>query len=170
MISLVETHECIMQMGNQLTEEKWTLLDQGRIQGGGGGPGGQDTPSPSPLWGTPKLHKEGKNVARMGRILVTVTRTPPPPFPKSCIHPCALKTCFDTLYSITWLFQMYVRMYDLENQNEYLWNRNKFLIRQSHMQEMYNQFEETGIYQNVEKVGHRPICYCYKLNLSLIIL
>ena len=30
---------------------------------GGGGPGGQD-PSP-PFWGTPKLHKEGKNVARM---------------------------------------------------------------------------------------------------------
>ena len=32
--------------------------------GGGWGPGGQD--SPPPFWGTPKLHKEGKNVARMG--------------------------------------------------------------------------------------------------------
>ena len=31
---------------------------------GGSGPGGQDTPPP-PFWGTPKLHKEGKNVARM---------------------------------------------------------------------------------------------------------
>ena len=31
---------------------------QGRIQGGGG-PGGQDPP----FWGTPKLHKEGKNGA-----------------------------------------------------------------------------------------------------------
>ena len=31
--------------------------------GGGGGPGGQDPPPP--FWGTPKLHKEGKNVSRM---------------------------------------------------------------------------------------------------------
>ena len=28
---------------------------------GGGDPGGQDPP----FWGTPKLHKEGKNVARV---------------------------------------------------------------------------------------------------------
>ena len=28
---------------------------------GGGGPGGQDPP----FWGTPKLHKEGKNGARV---------------------------------------------------------------------------------------------------------
>ena len=33
---------------------------QGRIQGGGG-PGGQDPP----FWGTPKFHKEGKNVAHV---------------------------------------------------------------------------------------------------------
>ena len=29
---------------------------------GGGGPGG---PDPPPFWGTHKLHKEGKNVARV---------------------------------------------------------------------------------------------------------
>ena len=44
-------------------EELLSMYDliQGRIQGGG--PGGQD--SPPPFWGTPKLHKEGKNVARV---------------------------------------------------------------------------------------------------------
>ena len=57
---------------------------QGRIQGG---PGGQDPP----FWGTPKLHKEGKNVARVRAKnaafwYLTVTRTPPP-FLKSCICP-----------------------------------------------------------------------------------
>ena len=38
-----------------------TGADPGR---GGGSPGGQDPPPP-PFWRTPKLHKEGKNVARM---------------------------------------------------------------------------------------------------------
>ena len=31
---------------------------------GGGGPGGQDPP----FWGTPKLHKEGKNGAKTPRF------------------------------------------------------------------------------------------------------
>ena len=35
------------------------LRDQGRIQGGGGVLGVRNPP----FWGTPKLHKEGKNVA-----------------------------------------------------------------------------------------------------------
>ena len=45
-----------------------------------------------PLWGTPKLQKEGKTsraCAGMWHILV-ISWTPPPPapFPKSCIRPC----------------------------------------------------------------------------------
>ena len=51
---------------------------QGRIQGGGGL--GVGTPPP-PFWGTPKLHKEGKNVARKRRVLVLNSYLdPPPPF------------------------------------------------------------------------------------------
>ena len=36
------------------------------------------THSPTPFWGTPKLHKEGKNVARVRAKTprLTVTRTP----------------------------------------------------------------------------------------------
>ena len=48
-------------------------LSQGWIHGGGGGgdSGGQDPP---PFWGTPKLHKEGKNVACVCAKMLT----PPP--------------------------------------------------------------------------------------------
>lgn len=44
-------------------------------------------------------------------------------------------------------------MHDLLNDNEYLWERNKFLNRQSHMQEMYRELEETGQIPTLAKVG-----------------
>ena len=46
-------------------------------------------------------------------------------------------------------------MHDLTNDNEYLWERNKFLNRQSYMQELYRQFEETGELAQVDKVRYR---------------
>ena len=55
------TYTCIRQIisleGNRLTPG---LIVQGRIQEGGD-LGGKNSPPPppSPLWGTPKLHKEG---------------------------------------------------------------------------------------------------------------
>ena len=58
---------------------------QGRIQGGG--VLGVRTP---PFWGTPKLHKEGKNATRVRAKtphFSTLQLPGPPPFPKSCICP-----------------------------------------------------------------------------------
>ena len=51
---------------------------------GGGGGGSWGSGLPPSLWGTPKLHKEGKNV-----VCVCPTRTPPPLL-KSCIRPWAM--------------------------------------------------------------------------------
>ena len=51
---------CMMVAGGPGKGLGSMMVTQGRIQGGGG-PGGQDPP----FWGTPKLHKEGKNGARM---------------------------------------------------------------------------------------------------------
>ena len=45
-------------------------------------------------------------------------------------------------------------MVDLDNCNEYLWDKSKFLNRQVHMQEMYSNYEESGEIPVVEKVGH----------------
>ena len=52
--------------------------------GGGGGVLGVRNPPP-PLWGTTKLHKEGKNVACM-RGKTAHFSYPDPPFLKSCIR------------------------------------------------------------------------------------
>ena len=48
----------------------------------GGGPGGQDPP---PFWGTPKLHKEGKNGAACARKLhvLVLNSYPDPLLPKN---------------------------------------------------------------------------------------
>ena len=63
---------------NRRVARQFSLL-QGRIQaGGGGGP-----------WGSPKLHKEGKNVARGHANTPRFSTRTPPPFPKSCIRPCS---------------------------------------------------------------------------------
>ena len=45
-----------------------------------------------------------------------------------------------------------MRLVDLETDNEFLWERNKFLNRQCHMQEMYQKYEETGSIPDVEQV------------------
>ena len=39
---------------------------------------------------------------------------------------------------------MFIKVDDLMNGNEFLWTKGKFLVRQSHMQEMYERFETTG--------------------------
>ena len=69
------------------------------VHGGGGGRVlGVRTPPPPPFWGTPKLHKEGKDVGRKRRVLVLNSYPdPPPPFPKSCIRPCRNTFYFHTL-------------------------------------------------------------------------
>ena len=51
-------------------------------------------------------------------------------------------------------FQVYVKVLDLDNYNEYLWDKNRFLNRQVHMQEMYSNFEESGHVPVVDKVGY----------------
>jgi len=42
---------------------------------------------------------------------------------------------------------------DLDTGNEFLWDKNKFLNRQVHMQLMYQNFEE-GASINVDKVSY----------------
>jgi hypothetical protein len=39
---------------------------------------------------------------------------------------------------------LYVRVIDEETGNEFLWSKAKFLTRQSHMLDMYTEFESTG--------------------------
>ena len=51
-------------------------------------------------------------------------------------------------------FQVCVSVRDHENGNEYLWTRNKFLNRQVHMQELYQQFDETGEIPTVSTVSY----------------
>ena len=50
------------------------------------------------------------------------------------------------------MFQVYVKVVDQMNENEYLWSKNRFLNRQVHMQEMYQQFEETDQVPDVPQV------------------
>ena len=40
--------------------------------------------------------------------------------------------------------QVYVKMVDKSSGNVYLWDKNKFLIRQAYVQEMYEEFLESG--------------------------
>ena len=49
-------------------------------------------------------------------------------------------------------FQVFIKMCDNENGNEYLWNKNKFLHRQVLMQQMYEKFEETDDIPRCKKV------------------
>ena len=56
--------------------------------GGGGGPGGQDTP----FLGTPKLQKEGKNVARVhAQNAAFQLPGPPPPLSEILFPPLVLQ-------------------------------------------------------------------------------
>ena len=48
--------------------------------------------------------------------------------------------------------EVFVKVKDLENNNEYLWDRNTFLNRQCLMQEMYQKFEEDGYLEDIPKV------------------
>ena len=64
----------------------------GADPGGGGYWVSGPSPPPSPFWGTPKLHSEGKKTSRVytgiRRVLVVNSYPDPPPFWKSCIRPC----------------------------------------------------------------------------------
>ena len=65
---------------------------KGKFRGGSGGGGGVLGAGHFPFWGTPKLHKERKNVARVKakttRVgTLQIPGRPPPFFPKSCICP-----------------------------------------------------------------------------------
>ena len=54
---------------------------------------------------------------------------------------------------------MYIKVFDQENGHEYLWDKNKFLNRQVHMQEAYQIFDQTGKVPNVEKVKKRNVSH-----------
>ena len=57
-------------------------------------------------------------------------------------------------------------MHDLESDNEYLWDKKRFLNRQVHMQEMYQEYEEKGQIPVVDNVG--TICHlCSTCNINL---
>ena len=45
-------------------------------------------------------------------------------------------------------------MIDHENGNEYVWDRNRFLNRQVHMQELYQKYSETGEVPDLPQVKH----------------
>ena len=45
-----------------------------------------------------------------------------------------------------------MKVQDLDTGNEFLWNKNRFLNRQVHMQQMYQSFEEGGSPEPVDKV------------------
>ncbi|KAI0215595.1 hypothetical protein LSAT2_032357 [Lamellibrachia satsuma] len=47
--------------------------------------------------------------------------------------------------------EVYVKVQDLDTGNEFLWNKNRFLNRQVHMQQMYQSFEEGGSPEPVDK-------------------
>lgn len=50
------------------------------------------------------------------------------------------------------LWQLFVRVTDENTGNEYLWNKTKFLVRYSYMQEMYQKYEELGRVPEVSQV------------------
>ncbi len=52
----------------------------------------------------------------------------------------------------TRVIQVCVEVRDLSNGNLYLWERNKFLQRQSIMNDVYQSYEETGAVQQGSKV------------------
>lgn len=45
---------------------------------------------------------------------------------------------------------------DLSNGNTYLWERNRFLERQSLMNDVYETYEETGAVPSTTKVSTKP--------------
>ena len=50
--------------------------------------------------------------------------------------------------------QVYVKVKDLDTGNVFLWDKNKFLIRQVHMQQTYQNFEEGGSPEPDDKVTY----------------
>ena len=84
-------HKAFFQDGGGWGGIMYINCKAGADTGGGGGGSG-----PTPFGGPPNfiLHKEGKNVTRMctddPRFSTLQLQGPPPPFPKSCIHPCKM--------------------------------------------------------------------------------
>ena len=61
-----------------------------------------------------------------------------------------------------------MKVQDLDTENEFLWNKNKFLNRQVHMQQMYQRFEEGGSPEPVDKVIE-TLCTLIQVNTTQVI-
>lgn len=58
------------------------------------------------------------------------------------------------------MLQVFIKMIDTSNGNEFPWDKNKFIIRYGHMQDMYQEFEASG---TVPKLNQVKMLLIYKM-------